>query len=343
MIGHFNPLGTQQWQQTIEGHDGELFLSGRWLRVLADTFELPLDGLGSWAGDVLTTGVPYSHISDICGDRIVVGPFSDFVLPPNMAGDIWRGLADELTSHSVPVSLMTAIDSPVADDDRFKVSSTALRQVIPLNGDLDELKSRFSSMPKRMIKRSHQADLEFGLAQSTEELREFFELHLGVRRHKYGLLCQPYELFERLWHEYVANGDGALVIGRHGGRVVGGCLLLTVGDVTCYKYAASDPDFRRDGVNHRIVYEAMRYGLDVDCSHLDLGRSSSDQPGLIDFKRRFGAEDTVLGRFSWTPDEYQTSDDARALLSQLTQMLTGPDIPDSATEKAGALLYRYFV
>ncbi len=342
MIGHFNPLGTQQWQHAIEGLDGELFLSSRWLRVLVDTFELPLDGIGYWSDDQLVTGVPYSHISDIRGDRIVVGPFSDFVLPPNMDVAKWTALADELTSRSVPVSLMTAIDSPVADDDRFKVSSTALRQVIALDGTLEDLSSRFSSMPKRMVKRSKQSDLEFGIAQSTDELREFFELHLGVRRHKYGLLCQPYELFERLWDEYVANGGGALVIGRHEGRVVGGCLLLTVGDVACYKYAASDPDFRREGVNHRVVYEAMRYGIDAGCSHLDLGRSSSDQPGLIDFKRRFGATDTVLGRFTWTPDDYHPSDDAQALLGQLTQLLTDTDVPDSTTERAGALLYRYF-
>ncbi len=343
MIKHFNPLATAQWQTAIEGCDGELFLSPRWLNVLADTFELPLDGIGSWNGDELVTGVPYSHVSDICGDRIVVGPFSDFVLPPNMDGGSWSALADELTSRSVPVALMTALDAPVAEDDRFKVSSTAVRQVISLDGEIDELSTRFSSMPKRMIKRSQQSDLEFGVAESTSELREFYELHRGVRRHKYNLLCQPYDLFERLWNEYVSAGDGALIIGRHDDRVVGGCLLLTVGGVACYKYAASDPEFRREGVNHRVVYEAMSYGLETGCSHLDLGRSSSDQPGLIDFKRRFGTIDTMLGRFTWTPDDHHPNDDARALLSQLTRMLTEPEVPDSTTEKAGALLYRYFV
>ncbi|MEM7338514.1 MAG: GNAT family N-acetyltransferase [Actinomycetota bacterium] len=331
------------WDQLISGRDAEVFSSRPWLACLADAFGLRFEAVTAHVDDQLVGAIPYAAIDDLRGPRITVLPFSDFIVPPVVDGAQWRSLADELMAHQVPITVGAPSDSVVAEDDRFKATSTAVRHVIPLDADYDELVARCATQPRRHLRRAERADLHFRPATSIDELRAFYDIHFGVRKYRHGLLCQPFSLFECVWERFIAPGNGALMLGFDGDTVAGGCLLLSAGDTLYYKYAASHPDYRNHGVSHAAVFAAMELGLERGHRRLDLGRSDVDQPGLVDFKRRFGAEVEPVSRFTWMPDAHHGHDTgAGELLGRLSKLMVSPEVPDAVTEEAGNTLYHLF-
>jgi len=105
---------------------------------------------------------------------------------------------------------------------------------------------------------------------------------------------------------------------------------------------------RRDALSLRpndlLVWEGIKYGKSLGDRYLDLGLSDWDQDGLIAFKRKFATQEKTISFL-----EYQPTGAARQpslppeLLPTLTQLFTDPTVPDLITEKAGELLYRFFV
>ena len=68
-----------------------------------------------------------------------------------------------------------------------------------------------------------------------------------------------------------------------------------------------------------------------------------DQPGLIRFKRNFGADERELRFLRWTPPGWrEDGSGARRMLSEMTHLLTEPSVPDGVAARAGDELYRYF-
>ncbi len=294
------------------------------------------------AGEI-TAAIPFVRINDVRGERITSLPFSDYVAPLVPDLESWKRLSEPLVASGAAVLVQTFADSIVSQDERFSVDGQTVRHSVALDASREEIVARFGQQPRRHIRKAEKAGLTFRLAESHDELRAFYDMHLGVRKYKHSLLCQPFGLFEALWENFMADGFGAIVLGFDGDTVAGGCLLLEAGDTLYYKYAASNPDYRSVGVSHGAMMGAIDHGLDRGLKTLDLGRSDIDQPGLIDFKRRFGAVRSELTTFCYEPlNKIDATGEVRETLGKLTALFVSPDVPDEITERAGDLVYRYF-
>ncbi|MSQ32557.1 MAG: hypothetical protein EXR59_04930 [Dehalococcoidia bacterium] len=88
-----------------------------------------------------------------------------------------------------------------------------------------------------------------------------------------------------------------------------------------------------------------KFGSQRGAKLLGLGRSSSHQEGLLGFKRGFGAieEDLLTLTYNALAEESKELADNRGLFKDLTKHFVGDSIPESTTERAGSLLYKYFV
>ena len=334
---------TVGWDEATAGADAELFLSRRWLRTVGNSFDLTFEAAVQRDESGRIVGaLPFSRIDDIRGPRVVILPFSDYVIPVIGSQSSWSELIEPILALGDPVSITTTAESHVMNDEQFFDDGAAIRQVVLLDKDPDELMRGFASHHRRLVRRAHRAGITFRNAESIAEVREFYELHLGVRRHKYRLLAQPFGLFETLWEQFLAPGHGALILGFDGETVAGGCLLLEAGDTMYYKYAASHPDHRSVGVSHAAVMQAIRFACQRGFRQLDLGRSDLDQPGLVDFKKRFGAAASDLRRFRSKDRLYREPPEIDDVLAKMTAILTDPSVPDPVTEQAGEALYGYF-
>jgi len=72
--------------------------------------------------------------------------------------------------------------------------------------------------------------------------------------------------------------------------------------------------------NNLLVWSSIELARSLGCRTLDFGPSDDDQPGLIRFKRQFGAAERELRFLRYIPPEWQDhrGDDMRRLLGELT-------------------------
>jgi len=110
-----------------------------------------------------------------------------------------------------------------------------------------------------------------------------------------------------------------------------------------YKYGCSDARFNNLGSMHflfwRAIQEAKAEGLDA----LDFGRTDADQQGLITFKNRWGARQSVLTylRYSVHTNATHFLDLPSSNLKARVAKAIMHYLPSKAVTGLGKLLYRH--
>jgi CelD/BcsL family acetyltransferase involved in cellulose biosynthesis len=341
-----DPRTDPLWQRLVAQYPSDVFHSPAWLGILTDTYGwearayVLVDGTGE-----PTAGIPFYRITDIMGTRIVAVPFSDYCDPLVSDEDGWRRLSDELLAEQCAVTLRCLRNHLPLADERFTLVKQARWHGIDLKPDLDTLWHGLDSAGRGPITKAQRDGVVVHIAQGKQELRAFFDLHLGTRKNKYHLLAQPYAFFEGIWRHFMDAQHGVLLAAVHQGEIIGATLYLEWKDTLYYKANASASSGLLHRPNDLLLWEGMKYGKAKGYAYLDLGLSDWDQEGLIRYKRKYASDEKVISFLQHVPDGQGPSrqeQQIRALLPQLTALFTDSSVPDPVTEKAGEILYRFF-
>jgi len=333
------------WCQLVHRVQSNIFHSPAWIQVLTDTY--------GWEANAYVivddrgepcAGIPFCRIADMMGERIVVLPFSDYCDPltDNKCG--WEVLIEQLLSERNPVIVRCLHNSLPLSDKRFSVAKQAKWHGLDLRPGLDELWHQMQDSTHRAIRKSQREDVQIRVAQSERELREFFEMHLKIRKYKYGLLAQPFLFFQKIWRHFVESQQGFLLLAVLGDKILAGDFFLQWKDTLYYKFNASTPEDLSHRPNDLLIWEAIQRGKNQGLQFLDFGLSDVDQEGLIRYKRKFGTEEKTISFLRHDPNGGPSSaeKEMRALLGRLTKQFTDQSVPDLVTERAGEDLYRLF-
>src|SRR4029450_8455838 len=128
------------------------------------------------------------------------------------------------------------------EDDRFAIVKQARWHGIDLRSEVDALWRGIHDTSKRAIQKALRSGVVVHLAQELDEVRVFYDMHLKLRKYKYGLLAQPFAFFGSIWREFVEHQRGALLVATCEDRIVGGVVLLEWGGTVYYKFNASAPE-----------------------------------------------------------------------------------------------------
>ncbi len=336
------------WADVISQCEARLFLSPSWLGVLAETFGFEFTALTVRSPEGVSA-LPYALIDDARGPRIRSLPFCDLAPFPLATPEHWPLLEAELGHPMVGASLAVLPGAVPADPTRWQSSRPWVWHMLNVEGDEEALMERYPRSLRNKIRKPTKHGFVTATRTDAAAVDSFFDLHLGVRRHRHHLLAQPRALFHNMADRFWGEGrlepdrtDGAVVTVEREGDVAAAVMVARYDDVAYYKFAASDPDHRHRNVNQAVVHGAATWAQAVGCTHLDLGRSDIDQPGLVRFKDQFRAESRPIERLARTGVPYLPGDELGTTLGRLTELLTDPSVPDAITEKAGNELYRYF-
>ncbi|MDH4143779.1 MAG: GNAT family N-acetyltransferase [Acidimicrobiia bacterium] len=359
-----DPCRDHRWAELCSGPQASLFVAPPWLATLRDTYGFePQAAIVCDAAGRARSGVPFVRLQSMRGPATVAAPFSDFCTPILGCSTDWAPLGDALTAQGAPVRVKTLRrpDRPEVDlDGRFTRAATAAWHLIGTDRTEDELWSALHGSARRNVRRARDAGVEVRAESGIEAVRAFYELHLGVRKHKYRLLPQPWRFFERVHEHFAPAGSLRVLLARLDGRPVAGIFLLRWNEVWYYKFNASSPDALTSRPNDLLMWEAMMFAATQGAAAIDLGLSDCDQPTLIRYKRKFATLEGAVQ--SWTaPAQRAGTDPASRLapeegcpppppapavlaevLGTLTELCTRADVPDAVTEAAGAAAYRYF-
>jgi CelD/BcsL family acetyltransferase involved in cellulose biosynthesis len=340
-----NPRNDPLWCRLVHQAPSSVFHSPDWMHVLARTYGwqpsayVVLDDRGE-----PRAGLPYCCISDMLGERLVALPFSDYCDPLVEDLPSWHLLMDHLLSERRPVTLRCLHNQLPLDDARFTIAKQAKWHRLDLRPELGVLWNAMHDSTHRAIRKSERSGLTVRMAQCEAELRAFFEMHLKVRKYKYGLLAQPYSFFQNIWHQFVEAQHGFLLLALHGDSIVAGDFFLEWKETLYYKFNASVPDDLSCRPNDLLIWEAVRIGKQRGFTYLDFGLSDIDQEGLLRYKRKFGTEESTISflRHTLNGGPGPAEKEWRELLGKLTNRFTDRLVPDFVTEKAGEDLYRLF-
>jgi CelD/BcsL family acetyltransferase involved in cellulose biosynthesis len=340
-----DPRTDRLWQRVVDQHNSSVFHSPRWMRVLADTYDMEvgayavLDDMGNPCA-----GLPFCRIRDMIGERVVALPFSDYCDPLANDWDKWSWLSEKLVTEACPVIVRCLHNSLPLSDERFQLLKQAKWHGMDLQPDLDTLWNGLDDSARRAIKKAERDGVVVKVAERKEELRAFFEVHLRTRKYKYRLLTQPYQFFENIWRHFVEDPNGMLIIAVYQGNIIGGVMFLEWKDKLFYKFNASIPADLSHRPNDLLIWEGIKYGRAKGLTHLDFGLSDLGQDGLVRYKRKFATEEKVISFLQHVPAQAppEPEKQIRGLLPNLTALFTDGSVPDTITEKAGEILYRFF-
>jgi len=340
-----DPTTDPRWEQLLAGRRADIFHSPPWLRTLRDAYDLAIESrILIDAHDQPVAGFVYSAVVDVMDPRVVSLPFSDFCDPLASTSSEWAAVTAGLLTEGRRLHLRCLHSALPLDEPLLASSGRARWHAIDLTRTPEDVWNGIASSARRSIRKARDEGVEVRTGESIHDLRAFFELHLGVRKHKYRLLAQPWPFFEHLWKHLLSQGHGRLLLAVRSGQVLGGVLFLEWGRTLYYKFNASQPDLLGVRPNDLVIWEAIEHGLANGFERLDFGLTDWDQEGLLRFKWKYATEEKTVHALQHLPHGPSAGEaEMRALLPRLTDLLTRADVPDIVTEEAGGLLYRYFV
>jgi CelD/BcsL family acetyltransferase involved in cellulose biosynthesis len=337
-----DPRTDPRWD-ALTARAGSIFVSAPWIRSVCDTYGfVPQARIATDAGGCPTDGFAWVPIRDICGDRLVSLPFSDRADPLVTNDATWSALVADALHTDAPLKIRCLDGAVPTVDPRFLRVGEAAWHGTSLEQPLAEIYRSVRSSARRNIAVADRSGVRVEAMTGLDAVRTYHRLHVSLRKHKYRLLAQPFAFFERIWQEFSAFDGIVTLLARVDGEPVAGAVYLVWNQVLYYKFAASLAGALRLRPNDALAGAALRWASERGLRLLDWGLSDLDQPGLVAYKQKWASVERRILTLRSTPQRLDDRRETSRLLGELTHLLTDDTVPDRVTQRAGALLYRYF-
>lgn len=325
----------ERWQSMLAAHSATLFQGILWSELVQATYGYGMGVLLALRSGTPVAGIPFAEIDDFRGKRRIVNAFADVCEP---VGDgAWRDLERAMLDHPLPWRMR----SRTAPEAATKVSSDAVHQALRLDVSSAELECRLHPKTRANIRQAIDAGLTYSILDGVAALDVFYALHSRVRKEKHGLLPQPRTFFEEIAKRFFPK-NGFVLAAQRDGEYFAAMMFLGYGSTLYYKFSASNLDRLRVRPNHYLLWKGVEEAVRRGYTEMDLG--ISDTEGLVRFKQRFGAiAAPVYTAWYGMPLETVHSKEMNAALGALTHLLTETELPLSAAQRGGDILYRFFV
>jgi CelD/BcsL family acetyltransferase involved in cellulose biosynthesis len=335
-----DPLEDPRWNKLVARHPAaSVFHTSGWLDALRRTHGYePIVYTTCPPGAPLTNGIVLCRVrSWLTGRRLVSVPFADHCDPlvesRDELSDLLAALRAEVGREWSYVELRPTRTGPGRGLDLEREAEFQWH-VVDLRPPLTEIFQRaHKSTIRCKIARGGREGLRFEEGRSDALVRAFYRLMLLTRR-RHGRPPQSLRWFSNLVD---CLGDRATIrVAFSDGRAVGSMMTLAHGRTLVYKYGCSDARFHHLGVMPSLFWRAIEDARAAGFQAFDLGRSDSDNEGLITFKERLGAVGSKLTYFRFA----RPGRGARRRPFSLPAGLLAR-LPDPLFVTAGRLLYRH--
>ena len=341
-----NPLDDPRWAGFVERHPlSSVFHTPSWLRVLQRTYAYePVAYTSTPPGTELNDGIVFCRVKSwLSGSRLVSLPFSDHCQPlvddPETAARLIAWLKHSQRPEGwkyIELRPLFSGDSAFALNRNLSPSETYSLQALDLRPELDALFRQFhKSCVQRKIHRAEREKLTYEEGHSESLLAKFYFL-LVLTRRRHGLPPQPLSWFRNLASCF---GDKlAIRVASKDGQPVASILTIFNKQTLVYKYGCSDTRFSNLGGTQLLFWKAIQDAKGSGAEKYDLGRSESDNAGLVSFKENWGAVSSPLHYYR-LPAERSVRKPAQWHTRIAKNIFA--KMPDTLLTATGKLLYRH--
>jgi hypothetical protein len=337
-----DPLRDPRWAALLDHHpQASVFHSPSWLRALHTVYGyVPVVVTTCPPGTHLTNGLVFCRIKSwLTGQRLVSLPFSDHCEPLVDRSDELDDILLYLRHHIDKGGWKSIEIRPVSGEPggrtMFAKGETYCFHRMDLGRSAQELFRTFhKDCIQRKIRRAERENLKYEEGASENLLRDFYRLVVLTRRRQC-LPPQPLKWFRGLIAAF--GKDLKIRIASKDGVGVAGILTLSHKKTMIYKYGCSDANLNRFGGTPLLFWKTIQEAKDRGFESFDLGRSDTDNLGLIAFKERWCGLGALLHYWTYPcrprrPTASWKKGIARQVISAA---------PDLALTEVGRLLYRH--
>lgn len=342
-----DPIEDPRWAELVERHpDASVFHSVAWLKALRCTYGYePVAFTTSSPTGELKNGLVFCHVNSwLTGHRLVSLPFSDHCEPLfDSAEDVSfliRYLQATLERKEWKYLEVRPINVHFGQRDNgvgFVHSATYYLHTLDLLPDVDDI---FRNLDKdsvqRRVQRAQQAGLVEKCGTTVALLKDFYRL-LVITRSRHQIPPQPYAWFRNLIQ---TQGDALEIrVAYQNETPVAAVLTLRFRDAVYYKYGCSDSRFKMLGAMPWLLWNAVAAAKSNGATEFDMGRTETDNPGLLTFKNHWVPcpKQLVYWRFPETSRSLESADGWKLKMAKraFSQM------PSGLLTITGKLLYRH--
>jgi hypothetical protein len=335
-----DPLSDPRWSEFVARRDeASVFHSTKWLRALQNTYDYePFVVTTTPPRVALRNGLLFCRIQSwLTGSRLVSLPFSDHCDPLVNSTEELDELLSAARQDVDERKCKYAEIRPVSlepGSGPFATHLTYCFHRLNLRHPIDEIFRGFhKDCVQRKIRRAEKEKLSYEEGNSLELLRKFYRLLIATRRRK-ALPPQPIAWFEKLAEEF--GKDLNIRVASHGDLPVASILTLSHKKVMTYKYGCSDTAYNKLGGMALLFWKTIQEATENGFDELDLGRSDSDNLGLIAFKDHWGATSTSL-----TYWKYPRTAPSSSWINNPFMRRAAAAAPDMVLKAVGKVLYKH--
>lgn len=358
-----DPFGDERWDRYVTGHaEGLIYHRAAWLRVLAldygSRFEcfLAEDDAAQVTGILALAhvrGLPVAPAVRLGGPRLISLPRTPIAGPLVSSADAAIALgraAIERAGHLEGVQLhlkpppgadggLATVLTPVP------VGTSYVLTLPPPEVGLRFGTSRNHAAIKRAVSKAARQGVEVRVAETEADLRAWYWLYLETMR-RHVAPPRPYRFFRRMWTLLRPAGLLELLLAevRSGPspELLAGCLFLMSGQTVVFAFNGRRerglPARPNDALHWHAIHGAHRRGF----RRYDFGEVEDGNPGLVQFKVKWGAVPQPILRFVH-PAAAAGSAEAVASAGRSARVLRSAwqRVPLWATARMADAVYRY--
>ncbi len=341
-VYEIDPLCDPRWATFIANHPrSSVFHTTSWLRALQTVYGYePVAVTTCPPGASLTSGLVFCRIKSwLTGRRLVSLPFSDhceaLIDGPAELDKMLLHMKQHLNKGKWKYVEIRPVSHRPGSHVGLETSLTYCFHRLDLSKSAQELFHNFhKDCVQRKIRRAEREALKYEEGNSEALLQKFYRLVVMTRRRQY-LPPQPLAWFRGLVSAF--GNDLKIRVASKGDLPVASILTLSHKRRMVYKYGGSMASLNKLGGMAFLFWKTIQEAKDKGFEELDLGRSDSDNLGLITFKEHWGAAGTALRYWTYPPrPQVPRSAWQESLARCLVQAA-----PDLALEAVGTLLYRH--
>ena len=293
------PLRDLRWDIFLARHPrASLFHSSPWLKALSKTYGFqPIAYTTSSGDEDLANAMLFCRVESwLTGRRLVSLPFSDHCEPlVDLTED--RDVLTAVLEREIEQERLSYLE--IRPLSRFNLVTPLARTAVTyafhhldLDPPITEIFGSFhKSSTQRKIRRAEREGLTYCEGSTKRLLDDFFRLFTLTRKRQ-GLAPQSKAWFANLMDCF---GDALKIrVALKGERAIAAIITIRHKDTLTYKYGCCDSRFNNLGCMHLLFWNAIQEAKLAGLRFLDFGRTDADQKGLITFKNRWGATQSVL-------------------------------------------------
>lgn len=337
-----DPLQDPRWTPFIEKHPGaSVFHTVGWLQALKSCY-----GYVPRALSLTPPESPLENVllfceirSPLTGSRLVSLPFSDHCEPlvnhPEEMDVFLANLRERVNRNRWKyLEIRPVLRTPSAQQN-LGVSNTYYFHRLDLRPPEQLLLKNFhKDSVQRKIRRAERESLRYEEGSSDVLLDCFYKLLILTRRRQ-GLPPQPRKWFRSL--VACMGREIKIRVALKGEIPVASILTISDKKTVVYKYGCSDARFNNLGGTALLFWNTIQQAKAVGIEELDMGRSDTDNPGLVTFKEHWGAKRSIVNYWRYPRRAAESRPEGRIRYAKRLVSIA----PDAWLVKLGDLLYRH--